>query len=50
VFCPRKILVDIHPKILGVPSCVFYFRVINFSLKLQDGLELLLICIYVVFE
>ena len=33
VFCPRKILVDIHPKILGA-SCVFYFRVINFYFKI----------------
>jgi len=33
VVCPRKILVDIHPKILGA-SCVFYFRVINFYFKI----------------
>ena len=33
VFCPRKVLVDIHPKILGA-GCVFYFRVINFYFKI----------------
>ena len=32
VVCPGKMLVDIHPKILGA-SCVFYFIVIDFYSK-----------------
>ena len=33
VVCPGKMLVDIHPKILGA-SCVFYFIVIDFYIKI----------------
>ena len=33
VVCPGKMLVDIHPEILGA-SCVFYFNVIDFYIKI----------------
>jgi len=33
VVCPGKMLVDIHPKIIGA-SCVFYFIIIDFYIKI----------------
>jgi len=33
VVYPGKMLVDLHPKILGA-SCVFYFIVIDFYIKI----------------